>query len=393
MKAPSDAIRGVKSKKLEGKTIVLGVTGSIAAVETIKLARELIRHGAKVVPVMSRNACGIIHPNALEFATGEKPIVELSGKAEHVLYCGVGGEADLLLIAPATANTISKIALGIDDTAVTTFATTAIGSKMPIVIVPAMHSSMYENKFVMENVEKCRKNGIAFVEPKIEEGKAKIAENDEIVEMVIRTLGKKDFEGKKVLVVGGGTSEFIDNVRIITNLSSGKMALALSKAAYERGADVEIWHSHNVVPPAYAKARKFVTSRDIINLIENESTKFDYVINCAAISDFIPEKKEGKISSGKPLNLHLLPAERINPMLKKIGRVVVGFKLESDEKYVKDRAVERMNKDGIDFIVANTTDTIGSDTMKAWIIGSEGNAAEVKGTKEEVAEKIFDFIS
>ena len=171
------------------------------------------------------------------------------------------------------------------------------------------------------------------------------------------------------------------------------MALALSKAAYERGADVEIWHSHNVVPPAYAKARKFVTSRDIINLIENESTKFDYVINCAAISDFIPEKKEGKISSGKPLNLHLLPAERINPMLKKIGRVVVGFKLESDEKHAMEKALDRMRKDGIDFIVANTTDTIGSDTMKAWIIGSEGNAAEVKGTKEEVAEKIFDFIS
>ena len=277
MKAPSDAIRGVKSKKLEGKTIVLGVTGSIAAVETIKLARELIRHGAKVVPVMSRNACSIIHPNALEFATGEKPVVELSGKAEHVLYCGVGGKADLLLIAPCTANTISKIALGIDDTAVTTFATTAIGSKMPIVIVPAMHYSMYENKFVMENVEKCRKNGIIFVEPKIEEGKAKIAENEEIVEMVIRTLGKKDFEGKKVLVVGGGTSEFIDDVRIITNLSSGKMALALSKAAYERGADVEIWHSHNVVPPAYAKARKFVTSGDIINFIDSCDTKFDYI--------------------------------------------------------------------------------------------------------------------
>jgi len=373
MKAPSDAIRGVKSKKLDGKTIVLGVTGSIAAVETVKLARELIRNGAKVVPVMSESACGIIHPHALEFATGEKPVMELSGKAEHVLYCGVGGEADLLLIAPCTANTISKIALGIDDTAVTTFATTAIGSKMPIIIVPAMHSSMYENKFVMENVEKCRKNGIIFVGPRMEEGKAKIAENEEIVEMVIRRLGKKDFEGKSILIIGGGTSEFIDDVRVITNLSSGKMALALSKVAYERGADIEIWHSHNVIPPAYVKGRKFVTSGDIINFIDSCDTKFDYIINCAAISDFIPEKKEGKISSGKPLNLHLMPAKRINPMLRKIGKVVVGFKLESDEKYVKDRAVERMNKDGIDFIVANTIDTIGSE--------------------EEVAEKILDFIS
>jgi len=381
MKHPSDAIRGVKSKKLDGK------------VETVKLARELIRHGAKVVPVMSESACGIIHPHALEFATGEKPVVELSGKAEHVLYCGVGGEADLLLIAPCTANTISKIALGIDDTAVTTFATTAAGSKMPIIIVPAMHSSMYENKFVMENVEKCRKNGIIFVEPRMEEGKAKIAENEEIVEIVIRELGKKDFEGKRILVIGGGTSEFIDDVRVITNLSSGKMALALAKVAYERGADVEIGNSHTVIPPGYVKARKFVTSGDIINFIDSCDAKFDYVINCAAISDFIPEKKEGKISSGKPIDLHLMPAKRINPMLRKIGKVVVGFKLESDERHAKDKALDRMNKDGIDFIIANTIDTIGSESMKAWIIDREGNAADVQGTKEEVAKKILDFIS
>lgn len=393
MRHPSDAIRGMKSKKLEGKTIVMGITGSIAAVETVKLARELIRHGAKIVPVMSGNACGIIHPNAIEFATGEKAIVELSGKAEHVLYCGAGGEADLLLIAPCTANTISKIALGIDDTPVTTFATTAIGSKIPIVIVPAMHSSMYENKFVMENVEKCRKNGITFVEPRMEEGKAKIAESEDIVETVIRELGRKDFGGKKVLIIGGGTSEFIDDVRVITNLSSGKMALALAKVAYERGGDVEIWHSPNVIPPAYAKARKFVISEDIINFIGSESTEFDYVMNCAAISDFIPEKKEGKIPSGKPINLHLLPAERINPMLKKIGKIVVGFKLESNEGHLKDKATDRMRKDGIDFIVANTIATIGSDNMKSWIIDEKENVSDAEGSKEEVAEKILDFVS
>ena len=137
---PADEIRGSKSNKLAKKKIVLGVTGSIAAVETVKLARELIRNGAEVFPVMTKSATKIIHPDALWFATGNKPIVELSGATEHVSFCGrVKYPADLLLISPCTANTISKIAHGIDDTTVTTFASTAIGSSVPIMIVPAMH--------------------------------------------------------------------------------------------------------------------------------------------------------------------------------------------------------------------------------------------------------------
>ena len=149
---PSNEIRGVKSKMLSNKRIVLGVTGSIAAVETIKLSRELIRYGAEVYPVMSQSATKIVHPDSLWFATGNKPIVELSGAAEHVSFCGrVKNPVDLLLISPCTANTISKIAHGIDDTSVTTFATTAIGSGVPILIVPAMHLSMYDHKIIQEN--------------------------------------------------------------------------------------------------------------------------------------------------------------------------------------------------------------------------------------------------
>lgn len=158
---PADEIRGVKSKRLAKKRIVLGITGSIAAVESVKLSREFIRHGAEIFPVMTHSATKIIHPDSLEFATGNKPIIELTGKTEHVSFCGrVKEPADLFIISPCTANTISKIAHGIDDTAVTTFATTAIGSDIPMLIVPAMHLSMYDHKIVQKNVLKCKEVGV-----------------------------------------------------------------------------------------------------------------------------------------------------------------------------------------------------------------------------------------
>lgn len=171
----AEAISGSKSKKLKGKRIVLAVCGSIAAIESPKLARELMRHGAEVVCVMSDNANWIIHPYALECITGRPTINELTGLCEHVELCGdYDGRADLLLISPATANTISKIANGIDDTTVTTFASTALGARMPVIIALAMHNSMYQNPFVVENIKKLKKAGVVFVEPKMEEGKAKL---------------------------------------------------------------------------------------------------------------------------------------------------------------------------------------------------------------------------
>lgn len=391
MKHPANDIRGKKSEKLKGKTIIVGITGSIAAVESVKICRELIRHGAEVMVVMSKHACDIIHPYAIEFATGKKPILEITGKIEHVFYCGERkGKADLFLISPCTANTLSKIALGIDDTPVTTFATTAIGSKIPVMIVPAMHQSMYEHPFVVENIRKLKKKGIHILQPKIEEGKAKIIDSKEIVENVIRILGKNDLEGKKVLIIGGSTSEFIDDVRVITNLSSGKMALALAKIAYERGGNVEMWFNKDVLP--YILTKKFTSHKDIVNLIKIGG-KYDIVINCAAISDFMPQKRKGKISSGEEMDLHLFPVPRINPLLKKIGEIIIGFKLESKEEGIKEKAYERLQKDGLDIIVANTTKSIGSDYMKAWIIDKEKNVVVAEGSKEKIAEKIFDCIA
>ncbi|MCX6695620.1 MAG: hypothetical protein NTU61_04930 [Candidatus Altiarchaeota archaeon] len=170
--------------------IVVGVCGSVAAVRTPELVRELVRQGFDVECVMSPEAQGIIHPNVLHWASDKPVITELSGAVEHVKLLGVGGSAKLLLICPATSNTISKIACGIDDTTVTTMVATALGAKKPVIIVPAMHVSMFRNPFVAENIKKLKKAGIRFVGPRIEEDKAKIAEEEDIIAEVKRALGK-----------------------------------------------------------------------------------------------------------------------------------------------------------------------------------------------------------
>lgn len=170
------------------KKIVLGVCGSVAAIESPKIARELVRKGFDVECVMSKAAKKIIHPDVLEWASGNRVVTKLTGDVEHVRLCGVDGEASLLLICPATANTISKIACGIDDTPITSFATTAIGSGIPVVIVPAMHLSMYQNPFVAANIKRMKDNGIRIIEPRIEENKAKMAGIDTILNAVLKWI-------------------------------------------------------------------------------------------------------------------------------------------------------------------------------------------------------------
>jgi len=222
MSHPAEDIKGARSSILKGKRIVLGITGSIAAVECVKLIRELIRHSAEVIPVMSPEAERIVHPNAIHFAAGRPPITKLTGEVEHVQYCGNRKKkADLLLIAPATANTISKIAVGIDDTPVTTFATTALGSGIPVMISPAMHGSMIKHSIIQENIEKLKSIGVEFIAPREEENKAKIANNDMIVTSVIRRLHKNDMVDSRVLIISGSTVEHIDDMRVITNTGTG----------------------------------------------------------------------------------------------------------------------------------------------------------------------------
>lgn len=175
-------------KEGKGKKIVLAVCGSVAAIEAPKIVRELLRKGIEVECVMSAAAEKMINPYVLEWASGAKVVTEITGATEHVRLCGIDGEASLLLICPATSNTISKIANGIDDTTVTTFAATAIGAGIKVIIAPAMHYSMYQNPFVVENIKKLERNGITIIEPRFEEDKAKVASNEEIVAKVSREL-------------------------------------------------------------------------------------------------------------------------------------------------------------------------------------------------------------
>lgn len=393
---PSDEIRGVKGNILSNKRIVLGITGSIASVECVRLSRELVRYGAEVFPVMTSAATKIIHPDSLEFATGHKPILELTGETEHVSLCGMVKEpADLFLISPCTANTISKIAHGIDDTPVTTFATTAVGSGIPILIVPAMHLSMYNHKVVQGNIEKCKKIGIKFVEPYITESKAKMADISEIVARLIRETGKRDMVKKNVLVIGGATAEPIDDVRIISNRSSGKTAVWLAENAFVRGADVELWYGCSRGPvPDYINTVKFESVKNLMELLTKDLNKFDVIIICAAISDYIPKKREGKIPSGeKKLVLEMSPAPKIIEKLreKAPNSKIVGFKLEEKQDGLTDVAYEFLKKNKLDFVVANTISGLEDNKNKVWIVDKKGNSTKREGSKKILADYILDM--
>jgi len=395
---PADEIRGDKSKRLSKKRIVLAVTGSIAAVETIKLSRELIRHDAEVFPVMTPSATKIIHPDSLWFATGNKPIIELSGKTEHVSFCGrVKNPADLLLISPCTANTISKIAHGIDDTAVTTFATTAIGSDVPILIVPAMHLSMYDHKIVQENIKKCKKVGIKFIEPSIIKNKAKMVSIDEIVTYAIRETGKQDLSKRKILIIGGPTVEYIDDIRVITNRSSGKTAISLAINSFYRGADVELWYgSGREKPPNYIRTIGFKSINDISNLLKSKDLKkFDVIILCAALSDYIPRKYKGKIPSKKDkFVVEMLQAPKIIASLRKKApnSKIIGFKVEENEFNLKEKARNLLKNNNLDFVVANTISGFDKDKNEIWIIDKMGKSIYKKGKKDRLADCILDKV-
>uniref|UniRef100_UPI002F357A17 flavoprotein n=1 Tax=Halobellus rufus TaxID=1448860 RepID=UPI002F357A17 len=199
---------------LDGVNVALGVSGSIAAVKVVELAHELRRQGAAVRGVMTESAQGIIHPWAVEFATENDVVTELTGRVEHVELCGREGWADVLLLAPATANTVGKIAGAVDDTPVTTCATTALGADLPVVVAPAMHEPMYDHPGVLEAIERVESWGVDFVDPRIEEGKAKIATEEAIVTAVARATTEPTLAGRHVVVTAGSTAEAIDPIRI-----------------------------------------------------------------------------------------------------------------------------------------------------------------------------------
>ena len=388
---PSEEIYCEKSTKLRGKTVIMGITGSIAAVECFGTIRELIRHGADVYPVLTLEALKLVTPDALEFASGHRPVTDLTGRTEHITMMAARS-ADLLLIYPATANTVSKIANGIDDTPVTSMATVAVGAGIPIAIAPAMHDSMYRNPAVAENIERLKSWGISFIGPRRDGVRAKVASKDEVVAWTFKILSRDFFHGKRLLVIGGRSEEPIDSMRIITNRSTGMMSVELAKRAFERGADVELWMGGcSVELPDYIPTRRFETVSDLVSMVEG--IDHDAVLVPAALADFAPHDiASGKIPSDEGFGLELDPVPKVLPLIRGRCGVVIGFKAESGltRQGLVDRARSRLELYDLAAVVANDVDVVGR-TSSAAILVTRDDATDISGTKAEVSDAILDY--
>ncbi len=404
---PSKDIMCTKGSALKGKRVVLCITGSVAAVESPEIARNLMRHGAEVYSVMSMMSQKIIHPYLMEWATGNYVITELTGKIEHVALAGDHPQkADMILVAPATANTIGKIACGIDDTTVTSVVSTAFGSNIPILIVPAMHESMYKHPILIENINKLEALGVRFVGPRIGEGKAKIAETDEIVSAVIQKLtATTDLSGLRILITAGPTIEPIDPVRVITNRSSGKMGMALAEEALSRGAEVTLVYGPGTAnPPARANLIAVETTDQMHNAVVSElkTKKYDVAIAAAAAADWVVEKPYSyKVSTHKlkELDLKLKPTKKIIDTIKKISPRIYLVAFRAEHKLPKqeliDSAYTRLQEAKADLIVVNDVSKkgagFGTETNEVFIIDKDKKTVHVPlAHKREVAKQILD---
>ncbi len=371
--------------------IILCVTGSVAAVETVKLARELKRKGFEVKCFMSDGACDIINPYALEFASGKKVVTRLTGEIEHVKYAN----EDLILVAPATANVISKFAHKIADNPINTLLLTASGYKTPIVLVPSMHQSMY--LAVEENIQKLKGEGVFFMEPKAEENKAKFPTIGDIVLQVQKAISADGLEGRKVLVSAGGTYEGIDPIRGITNRSSGKMGLEIAKEAFRRGAEVTmITGRMEVDVPSIFNQIKVESTHQMQMELQKILIDQDIFISAAALADFTVEKHDSKISSSNDLTLKLQTTPKIINQAKEFNPALylVGFKAEYDVSRDKlvDSAKKRMRESGADLMVANDVAEegagFGSDQNKVILVDDEVWDVPLS-TKEEIAALVI----
>lgn len=399
---PSRAIRGRTTHLLEGRHVLVGISGSIAAIEVPRVIRELLRHGAEVDAVMSPEATRIISPEAVEFATGRPPILQLTGNVEHVTLLGPGeGRVDLFLIAPATANTLSKIAHGIDDTVVTSCASVALGGGVPILLAPAMHASMGANPAIRENLERLRGWGVGVISGASVEGEEKIANPEEIAAAVLHRLATGPWAGRPVVVIGGAAREAIDSVRSVTNESSGATAVALAAQAFYRGATVELWAGALQVPvPSWIPVVPWRSVEDLRSLARRRRASLRAaaaVLVPAALSDFTLDRHAGKIASRDhaTLTLTLRRAPKILPELRKLAPApsrLIAFKLEcglSAEK-LEDEAQRLREETGADWVVANDASVMGSPSTEVMVLSRTGPRHFIRGPKGEVAGKLLD---
>jgi len=404
----SKEIIGSKSRELQGKKIILCITGSVAAIKSTEVARELMRRGADVYAVMTKSAQQIIHPDMVEWATGNPVVTELTGQIEHVTYAGEHERhADLILVAPSTANTIGKVAAGIDDTPVTTTLTTGIGAGIPVIIAPAMHASMYKHPIVLENIEKLGRIGIKVLMPRMEEGKAKIPDTDEIVQAVVdRLTVERDLVGKRVLITAGPTRSYLDAFRYITNPSSGKMGVAIAENALARGAEVTlVYGPATAKPPREAKIIHIETTEEMLDAVVGElkASKYHAAILSAAAADYgAADRKMEKTPSGRnEWIIQLKPLPKVVENVKKVDPNIylVGFKAEysvSDEELI-DRAYKRLKGADMNLIVANDVARkgvgFGTETNEVFIVDNTRKVTHLDlMSKREVAKRILDHV-
>ena len=407
----SKDIVGIDGCEIEGKKIVLCITGSVAAYRAIDLARQLIRHGADVFPVMSEAvASTLLTPDMMKWATGNNVVTKITGSLEHIALANYN-MSDLIVVYPCTANTIGKVANGINDTPVTSVLSVALGSRIPIIIAPAMHESMYDNRLIQENIQKVKDQGVDFLQPIIIEGKAKVVSPEQILKSIITKFTNSTqsfFYEKNILVTAGGTIEYIDPIRVITNLSSGKMGNILAEEAVRLGAKVTLVYGHGTYSPKFSPNLKIIrvnTSKEMYNVIMSELSlkRYDIAILSAAVADFTPERKSIKkitTSTGKLL-LTLSPTRKIINKVKHMSKqtFLVGFKAEyniSDTNMIEGAYKKLMECKG-DLIVANDVgrkdSEIGSDNNEVFVIDKRKNILHLPAqNKLNIARNLLNVI-
>lgn len=357
---PSLDIVSSHGTELAGKKVVLCVAGSVAAYKAIELARLLMRHGADVTCVASNAVTKLIQPDYFKWATGNDVITKLTGRLEHVRLADYK-QSDLVIVYPGTANTLGKLANGIDDTPISTVLTVGFGSKIPIMMCLAMHESMYENPAVKKNIE-FLKNKIQFVSPQMIEGKAKAPEPEYVLENVLNGFGASPIlKNKKILMTAGPTIEYVDPVRIITNTSTGKTGVLLASELVSAGAKVSMIYGPGIEkPPKGAKVTNVKTGKEMLDATKKElEKKFDIVIMAAAASDYMPENfSKSKIkSTKKSLDIRLKRVPKIINVVKRYQKdtFLIGFKAETDisQNNLIKLAQKKMMDSDADMIIAN----------------------------------------
>ena len=402
---PSKDILGRRGKQLEGKKIVLCITGSVAAYRAIDLARLLMRHSADVHAVMTESTASmLLNPEIMKWATGNDVVTKLTGNLEHIIMADYG-MSDLIIVYPCTANTLGKVAAGIDDTPVTSILSVALGSKIPIIVAPAMHEAMYENKFVQQNVSKLKEH-MVFIEPKIEGGKAKVADPEHILNATISVFSNKaPLSGKRVLVTAGSTIEYIDPIRVITNLSSGKMGIAIAQEAQRMGATVTLVYGHGTLSPETGRIVRVNTAEEMYKAVVSElsSKRHDIAVMAAAVADFAPAKRSDKKIDTKlgKMELSLVATRKIIDEVKNNSKdtFLVAFKADYrvSESVLIEKSYRKLKECDADIIVANDLgrkgSEPGSDKNEVFIVDRDKKIVHLPPeSKAQVARRLLELV-